>query len=177
MDLGDIMEEWERVSGGKDGRAAGGGRAGSAKREAGSARPAEGTRGAPQVRRLQELWLERYGVDPAIAEADEPGRPRSKKEIDAMPADAVLDLHGMTGAEAESALAAFFQDAMAKRCSKVLIVHGKGLHSQGEAVLGRVVARWLERRPEAGRHGHPDRSRGGLGATWVMLKGADQRSR
>lgn len=94
-----------------------------------------------------------------------------------MPVDAALDLHGMTAAEAESALAAFFDDARARRCSKVLIVHGKGLHSQGEAVLGRLVARWLERRPEAGRHGHPDRTQGGNGATWVLLKGADQRSR
>lgn len=181
MDFGDIMKEWERVSSGKDGRASGGGKAASSKRGAGSAPVGEGdgARCAAPARRLQELWLERYGVDPAIAEADETerARPLSRKEIEAMPVDAALDLHGMTGAEAESALAAFFDDARARRCSKVLIVHGKGLHSQGEAVLGRLVARWLERRPEAGRHGHPDRSQGGDGATWVLLKGADQRSR
>lgn len=186
MDFGDIMEEWERVSSGKGGRASGGGKAAGAKRGAGSAPVGrgDGARGAAPgdaapARRLQELWLERYGVDPAIAEADEAGRarPLSRREIDAMPVDAALDLHGMTGVEAEAALAAFFHDARARRCSKVLIVHGKGLHSKGEAVLGRLVARWLERRPEAGRHGHPDRSQGGDGATWVLLKGADQRSR
>lgn len=177
MDFGDIMEEWERASGGKDGRASEGGKPAGPKRGAGSAPVGGG--GAATARRLQELWLERYGVDPAIAEADETGRarPPSRKEIDAMPVDAALDLHGMTGAEAEAALSAFFEDARARRCSKVLIVHGKGLHSRGEAVLGRLVARWLERRPEAGRHGHPDRSQGGDGATWVLLKGADQRSR
>lgn len=167
MDFGDIMEEWERVSSGKDGRAPGAGAGKGGKPDLSGA-----VAGTPTARRLQELWLERYGVDPAIAEADEAGRarPLSRKEIDAMPVDAALDLHGMTGAEAEAALAAFFNDARARRCSKVLIVHGKGLHSQGEAVLGRLVARWLERRPEAGRHGHPDRSQGGDGATWVLLK-------
>jgi DNA-nicking Smr family endonuclease len=172
MDFGDIMEEWERVSNRKGGRASGGAKAASPKRGA-------APEGAAPARRLQELWLERYGVDPAIAEADETerARPLSRKEIDLLPVDATLDLHGMTGTEAESALAAFFHDARTRRCSKVLIVHGKGLHSKGEAVLGRLVARWLERRPEAGRHGHPDRSQGGNGATWVLLKGADQRSR
>lgn len=179
MDFGDIMEEWERLSGGELERASRG-----VKRRIRDGQPARGDGGAaplgaPRARRLQELWLERYGVDPAIAEADEieRARPLSRREIDAMPADAVLDLHGMTAAEAESALAAFFQDARARRCSKVIIVHGKGLHSRGEAVLGRVVGRWLERRPEAGRHGHPDRTQGGNGATWVLLKGGDQRSR
>lgn len=179
MDFGDIMEEWERASSRKAGRASGGGKAAGPTRGAGSAPVGQGARGAAPARRLQELWLERYGVDPAIAEADETerARPLSRKEIDAMPVDAALDLHGMTGAEAEAALAAFFNGARQRRCSKVLIVHGKGLHSQGEAVLGRLVARWLERRPEAGRHGHPDRTQGGDGATWVLLKGADQRSR
>lgn len=135
---------------------------------------------SPSARTAQERWLERYGVpEPGLADRDDPPEPRlSRSEIDAMPVDASLDLHGMNAREAEAALASFFYAAESGGCRKVMIVHGKGLHSASEPVLERVVKRWLEKRASAGRSGHADATNGGKGATWVLLKRkGNQRSR
>ncbi len=129
---------------------------------------------------VQADWLERYGVpDPVRGDGEEPSEPRlSRRDIDLMPVDASLDLHGMTGREAEAALASFFATAERTGCRKVMIVHGKGLHSASEPVLESVMKRWLERRASAGRSGHADAANGGKGATWVLMKRkGNQRSR
>lgn len=163
MDFGDIMKDWDKAS-----------RARAVKK----AKPAKG-KPVDVVRNAQESWLDAYGV-PDAAERERLAEDRrfpSRKEMEAMPVDAVLDLHGMTALEAEDALAGFFRDAAAKNCRKVLIIHGKGLHSSGGAVLGRVAARWLERCAAAGRSGRAERSQGGGGATWVLVRGGNQRSR
>lgn len=120
----------------------------------------------------QEAWLKRYGVPgPAVAGADDTRERRlSRRDIDVMPIDASIDLHGMTVREAEDALCSFFAAAERSGCEKVLIVHGKGLHSSSEPVLAGLVRRWLEARTSAGRSGHPDAANGGNGATWVLLK-------
>jgi DNA-nicking Smr family endonuclease len=95
-----------------------------------------------------------------------------------MPIDASLDLHGMTAREAEAALASFFAAAERTGCRKVMIVHGKGLHSASGPVLEGIMKRWLERRASAGKSGHADAANGGKGATWVLLKRkGNQRSR
>jgi DNA-nicking Smr family endonuclease len=54
---------------------------------------------------------------------------------------ATLDLHGMHAEEAGRAVAAFVRDARNRGLRQVLIIHGKGLHSEGgPGVLGdRVV--------------------------------------
>ena len=131
------------------------------------------------VAKAQAEWLDRHGVPDAKDLRDEAAATRlTKREIDAMPIDATLDLHGLTAREAESSLASFFAAAERSGCRKVMIVHGKGLHSSSEPVLERLTRRWLERRASAGRSGHADAANGGKGATWVLLKRAgDQRSR
>ena len=61
---------------------------------------------------------------------------------------------------------------------KVLVVHGKGNHSEGESVLKRTTREFVERCPFAGESGQAEVRLGGSGATWVALKGnQDQRSR
>lgn len=93
---------------------------------------------------------------------------------------AVLDLHGVTADEARQQVLDFLMDAALSGKTKVLIIHGKGHHSQGEPVLKRIVRQCLEESPYAGRHGHPGREDGGSGAVWVMIKRArdeNQRSR
>jgi len=139
---------------------------------------AEGARNT--VARAQSEWLERHGVpEPGSLDKDVPPEPRlSRRDIDEMPIDASLDLHGMTSLEAEAALSSFFASAERSGCRKVMIVHGKGLHSASEPVLERVMKRWLEKRASAGKTGHADATNGGKGATWVLLKAkGNQRSR
>lgn len=83
---------------------------------------------------------------------------------------ASLDLHGMTSREAEQALERFVLECRLRGLRKVLIVHGKGHHSQGEPVLQGVVRRYLEKSPYTGAFGPADRSHGGRGATWVVVR-------
>ncbi len=84
--------------------------------------------------------------------------------------DAELDIHGLTRDEAWKALEIFFNDSKGKGLEKLLIIHGKGNHSTGEAVLKRVVMDFIERCPFAGESGRGKAAAGGEGATWVLLK-------
>lgn len=138
------------------------------------AKPKEG------VSMAQSAWLDAHGV-PDPAERDTAPATvvhLTKRDIELLPTDAILDLHGMTIVEAEIALNSFFATAERSGCQKLLIVHGKGLHSESEPVLAAFVATWLTRRASAGRSGHATRENGGRGATWVLLKDVgNQRSR
>jgi len=84
--------------------------------------------------------------------------------------DAELDIHGLTRVEAWQAMDIFFSDAKAKGLEKLLVIHGKGNHSTGEAVLKRIVMEFIERCPFAGESGRGKAVTGGEGATWVLLK-------
>ena len=90
---------------------------------------------------------------------------------------ASLDLHGMTLARAERAVAAFLEGATASDLRVVLIVTGKGLRLEGGRVLGgRIRAEflgWLNRadnrqRVRAVRPAH--QRHGGAGAFYVLLR-------
>jgi len=91
--------------------------------------------------------------------------------------EAKLDLHGMTLAAAERAVARFLAEASAQRRRIVLVVTGKGLRLEGgRAFGGRIRAefpRWLEgaemRVLVAGiKTAHP--RHGGGGAFYVLLR-------
>ena len=90
---------------------------------------------------------------------------------------ASLDLHGMTLAAAERAVAAFLEHASARDLRVVLIVTGKGLRLESGRMLGgRIRAEfvgWLNRadnrhRVRAVRMAHP--RHGGGGAFYVLLR-------
>jgi DNA-nicking Smr family endonuclease len=83
---------------------------------------------------------------------------------------ATLDLHGMNSREAEQALENFVLECRRRGLRKVLIVHGKGHHSQGEPVLQGVVRMYLEKSPYTGAFGPAERKHGGRGATWVAVR-------
>ena len=83
-----------------------------------------------------------------------------------------IELHGLHAAEAELELAAELRRAYeaGERC--VLVIHGRGLHSEGEAVLKTALPGWLAMPP----HGPwirafatPGPGFGGAGATCVLL--------
>jgi len=84
--------------------------------------------------------------------------------------DAVLDIHGLTRDEGWKALEIFFNVSKEKGLEKLLIIHGKGFHSTGEAVLKRIVTEFIEHCPFAGESGRGKAATGGEGATWVLLK-------
>jgi DNA-nicking Smr family endonuclease len=90
---------------------------------------------------------------------------------------ASLDLHGMTLAAAERAVAGFLDEAAGRDLRVVLIVTGKGLRLQGGRMLGGRIRGeflgWLNRadnrhRVRAVRPAHP--RHGGGGAFYVLLR-------
>jgi len=90
--------------------------------------------------------------------------------------DASIDLHGLTGDEAWTALESFFENSRSKGCEKLLIIHGKGSHHisgnphQSEGVLRELSRRFIEVCSFAGESGYSSAREGGTGATWVILK-------
>jgi len=66
-----------------------------------------------------------------------------------LPLQGRLDLHGMTQAEAFSALYGFIHAAVAEGKRTILVITGKGQRFEG--VLRRMVPQWLEE-PELARH-------------------------
>ncbi|MBQ3670589.1 MAG: Smr/MutS family protein [Treponema sp.] len=121
-----------------------------------------------------ELWLRRYGVTDKDKEAEEffeRTKMESREYLRTMPAEARIDLHGLTRDEAWSRLESFVTDCIARGLKKILIVHGKGNHSHGsDPVLGQVVRTFIERHEHLGSSGHPSHAQGGTGATWVIIK-------
>ena len=148
MDFGEILERWEK------------------------ARPPQGERES-EPRVDMGAALERFPPDARAqagrqaADARAEGQRRADPDL---PPQAELDLHGLSGLEAEEAIAAFVRDARARGLSKVLLIHGKGNHSPGQPVLERVVRNYLEKCPHTGAFGKADRRRGGRGATWVRIR-------
>ncbi|HSV55591.1 MAG TPA: Smr/MutS family protein [Magnetospirillaceae bacterium] len=123
--------------------------------------------------KILEEWDRSYPQDGSASRRDmevvEPGW-RTRTEIEALPVEAVLDLHGHTAASAEAALDRFFRDAASQGVVKVLVIHGKGHHSAGKPVLKLTVQRFLHSSPLAGRCGQADRKSGGGGAVWVLVR-------
>lgn len=65
-----------------------------------------------------------------------------------------LDLHGCTGEEAVRKTIAFINGSLVLHLKTVLVITGKGLHSEGPAVLPLVVDGCLEELKLAGRIRH-----------------------
>ena len=85
--------------------------------------------------------------------------------------EAELDMHGMTIAIAQEALAQFLGDARAKGRSCIRIIHGKGRGSRdGRPVLKVILQRWLQQRSEVLAYCSARPADGGTGAVYVLLK-------
>jgi DNA-nicking Smr family endonuclease len=110
------------------------------------------------------------GGSDADARSIQAAREAESRRLAAKRPEASLDLHGMRAEEAEAALAAFLEASARKGLEKVLVITGKGIHSQGEPVLGKAARRAIEASPWAGRFGVADAASGGGGALWVILK-------
>lgn len=82
-----------------------------------------------------------------------------------------LDLHGQTATEAASSVSQFLQGARARhRC--VAIIHGRGLHSNGNvAVLKQRVRTFLRQHPAVLAFADAPPDDGGDGVVYVLLRG------
>ncbi len=146
MDFGEILNQWE-------------------KKKLTHKKPADAKKAS-----LEALYDAYIPGDDEITEDIDSGHERARGGERRLKPEAVLDLHGLTAEEARSRVLDFLQDSARRGKQKVLIIHGKGYHSQGEPVLKKIVRQCLEQSPYAGRHGHPGRGDGGTGAVWVLLK-------
>jgi DNA-nicking Smr family endonuclease len=132
---------------------------------------------APADREELERMLSHYPPK-GSKETDREKEPRAglAPDLRKLEPQKVLDLHGLSGREAEQALDDFIQEARSIGLQKVLIIHGKGHHSQGEPVLQGVVRRYLEKCPYTGAFGPAGRKHGGRGATWVLVRKAARKA-
>jgi DNA-nicking Smr family endonuclease len=151
----EILRDWEA---GRARRAAEGERRAAARRD-------------PAARSMEE-WLERHPpqAQPGRDDGDGSSPAERAAALRRLAPQATLDLHGMTAEEAAPALERFVSAARKAGLRKVLVIHGKGHHSQGEPVLQRLVREYLERSRHTGAFGAADRTMGGSGAVWVVLR-------
>jgi DNA-nicking Smr family endonuclease len=165
MNFGDILDAWDKETAKAAGKKALHG--GMKKIEDAAGEPEDSPRVDPLT-----AWMRVNGVEDKDAEdpaAERFAGERRRRLLNKRP-DAVLDLHGLNKDDAWTALESFFNDARRQGFEKVLVIHGKGNHSEGEAALKRVVRDYTERCPFAGECGHGNAASGGSGATWVLLK-------
>ena len=82
-----------------------------------------------------------------------------------------LDLHGMTQGEAWKALNDFVASAKFRGLQKILIIHGKGIHSaDSKGALSGLVQKFIQGDQRLGASGPADQAHGGSGATWVAVR-------
>jgi DNA-nicking Smr family endonuclease len=124
-------------------------------------------RGPPPVANLLvEMESERYrGRAEGVSKAQVSELAAGKRHVAAK-----LDLHGKTAAQAAEAVRAFLMKQLPGQC--VLIIHGKGLHSGGLAVLREATVHELLG-PSSGMvqaFATAVARDGGEGATYVLVK-------
>jgi DNA-nicking Smr family endonuclease len=163
VDFGDILNQWEQNQ-----------EQNRSKRKARNAAEARKTREEGEEARPHPLaqWLgshEVFDKDAALSGEPLPAAEKRRRLLARRP-DASIDLHGLTRDEAWAALEQFFETGLRRNFQKLEIIHGKGNHSQGEAVLKRTVQEFIEHCSYAGENGHGSAAEGGAGATWVLLK-------
>jgi DNA-nicking Smr family endonuclease len=87
------------------------------------------------------------------------------------PIEDSLDLHGNQTDAARILLQEFMHEAAQRNLRCVLVIHGKGLNSQGgEAVLRRLARHWLTQLPHVLGFCDAPPKYGGSGAVLVLLK-------
>lgn len=114
--------------------------------------------GKPQP--LVEHWL-RAGQSPAIAKT---------LRGDDFRIDGQLDLHQLKADEARRQLRRFLDQADRDHCRHLRIIHGRGLHSEGRAVLPELVQDELRLDPRVLAFRLAGRLDGGAGAVRVLFK-------
>jgi DNA-nicking Smr family endonuclease len=82
-----------------------------------------------------------------------------------------LDLHGNNSDAARKLFQEFLHEATQRKLRCVLVIHGKGLNSQGgKAVLRRLTRHWLSQHQQVLGYCDAPSKDGGSGAALVLLK-------
>ncbi|MBB6479479.1 Smr/MutS family protein [Spirochaeta isovalerica] len=156
MDFGDILKDWEKNG------------------EKKPKNKKETVRKSVKSEHPMESLLKQYAPDQEVVGSKKEDKPQinkvSREKMRRRKADSVLDLHGMTTEEARIALNRFIRRSYSTGARKILIIHGKGNHTKGEAVLKPLVRSILEMSPYIGDTGTPERRDGGSGATWAVVR-------
>lgn len=124
-------------------------------------------------RNPMNVWLQRYGVVDKDKQLESELEKVSIGNADAaklMPCEASIDLHGFTREEACIRMEEFITECIRRGLRKILIIHGKGNHSEEEPVLKQTVRSFIESDKRLGRFGFADKNLGGRGATWVLIR-------
>ena len=124
-------------------------------------------------RNPMSVWLQRYGVIDKDKQLEDKLQQEIISNTDAvkqMPCEASIDLHGLTREEADTRLHDFITECIRRGLKKVLIIHGKGNHSDTGPVLSHAVRSFIESDKRLGRFGFADKNLGGKGATWVLIR-------
>jgi DNA-nicking Smr family endonuclease len=106
----------------------------------------------------------RADVPPALLRAVRRGQ---------LPIDARLDLHGLTADAARERLADFLREKRTRGERCVLVIHGKGIHSDAGGVLRGEIAAWLSQgraREHVAAFATARAEDGGEGAVYVALR-------
>ncbi|MFO7731338.1 MAG: Smr/MutS family protein [Spirochaetia bacterium] len=154
MDFAQILEEWER------GKSQKGSKTNKGEAEA-------------KGRQVFERWIDseeswKYYDKGTPEEYNDPIATRGY--LRKMEPEDEIDLHGLSLEQSLTRLEQFLNEALRRGLRKVQVVHGKGNHSKGKAVLPKAVLEYLQQSPIAGELGTPRREKGGAGATWVIIK-------
>ena len=84
-----------------------------------------------------------------------------------------IDLHGLGAEEARIAFEDFLRESVIRNRRSLLVIHGRGLSSQGEPVLKALVKEWLTRGPWRKwviAYSSARLCDGGAGATYILLR-------
>lgn len=187
MDMNDILNQWDKVQANKIKKQKESGKNQISHKKPNAPTPEEKAAKAERDFEAQfaaenskkinpmEMWLRRYGTvdkDKIAEESIERTAQQDRTYLINMKPEAITDLHGLHQDEALERLEYFITDCIHRGIRKVLIIHGKGIHTTGtDPVLGELVRKFIENNKHCGMSGHPkSQSDGGKGATWVILK-------
>jgi len=110
------------------------------------------------------------GQSPQPDKDSEPVSKPSRAEMERGRVEAELDLHGLTREAAVETLREFLGQSAAEGLRKVLIIHGKGLHSENSrGVLTEAVSQVLSKNRNVAAWGQAGKKEGGRGASWAWL--------
>ncbi len=117
-------------------------------------------------------FLDLYPPDDTSGKAPEEKQTirQKKRNYRRMAPQEVLDLHGFKVVSALVELDDFLKRCKKRHIEKVLIIHGKGLHSpEGDSILRTNIRNELKKLPCIGEIGYPSEREGGAGATWAII--------